>query len=257
MNKLCQIRGVSIGEGKPKIVVPIIESTLESIIERAKIMMTLPVDLVEWRSDAFEQVLDTEKTYEALQALRAEIEDTPLIFSFRTVREGGMREITMTQYTQVNSNAARSGLVDLIDLELISCQEVAHDNIKAVHDNGVLVMGSYHNFSSTPEKEVMIRMLMRMQDMGADIAKIAVMPNSAEDLLTLLNATFETAIKYGNRPIVTTAMSPAGLLSRLAGEVFGSSMTYGAVGKATAPGQIDVNLLKDVLDLLHQRSKKA
>ena len=43
-----------------------------------------------------------------------------------------------------------------------------------------------------------------------------------------------------------------GVISRLCGEVFGSSMTFGAAKKASAPGQMGVNDLSTVLDLLHK-----
>lgn len=251
MRKTYSIRGKTIGEGKPKIIVPIIEENETLIIEKAKSMVHLPIDVIEWRADAYEGIFDDKKTLDLLRSLRGIFPDKILIFSFRTVNERGKREISMEAYTTLNQMAAESGMVDMVDVELISCTEAAAENISRIHKAGVLVMGSYHNFVGTPEKAVLIRTLMKMQDMGADISKIAVMPTTADDLLTLLNATYETASKYGDKPIVTTAMSPSGLLSRLAGEIFGSSMTYGAVGEATAPGQISVELLNDVLNLLH------
>jgi 3-dehydroquinate dehydratase I len=251
MRKTYNIRGITVGEGKPKIIVPIIEKNEALIIEKAKSMLRFPIDVIEWRADAFEDVFDREKTLAVLRDLRNIFPNKILVFSFRTLKEGGDREISSEAYTQLNQIAAESGVVDMVDVALISCTDIAAENITRIHNAGVLVMGSYHNFVDTPEKAVLIRTLMKMQGMGADISKIAVMPNNADDLLTLLNATYETASKYGDKPIVATAMSPAGLLSRLAGEIFGSSMTYGAIGEATAPGQISVELLDDVLNLLH------
>ena len=256
MIKTYNIRGITIGEGKPKIIVPIIEKNEALIIEKANSMLHFPIDVIEWRADAFDNVFDREKTLAVLGNLREIFPNKILIFSFRLLKEGGDREISSEAYTHLNQIAAESGMVDLVDVALISCSEVAADNISRIHNAGVLVMGSYHNFVDTPEKAILIRTLMKMQGMGADISKIAVMPTTADDLLTLLNATYETASKYGDKPIVTTAMSPSGLLSRLAGEIFGSSMTYGAIGEATAPGQISVELLDDVLNLLHGEHNK-
>lgn len=87
--------------------------------------------------------------------------------------------------------------------------------------------------------------------MGADIPKIAVMPQSAGDVLTLLSATEEMARCYADRPIITMSMSSQGVISRLCGEVFGSSMTFGAVGQVSAPGQIPVDQLCQALEILH------
>ena len=91
-----------------------------------------------------------------------------------------------------------------------------------------------------------------LQFLWADIPKIAVMPQNRKDVLTLLAATEEMATNYADRPIITMSMAGTGVISRLCGEVFGSSMTFGAAKKASAPGQMGVNDLSTVLDLLHK-----
>lgn len=90
-----------------------------------------------------------------------------------------------------------------------------------------------------------------MQDMGADIPKIAVMPQSKKDVLTLLSATEEMTRCHATSPIITMSMADTGVLSRLCGEVFGSSMTFAAANKISAPGQMDVDDVNTVLTLLH------
>ena len=90
-----------------------------------------------------------------------------------------------------------------------------------------------------------------MQDMGADIPKIAVMPKSESDVITLLDATQEMHTKYADGPIITMSMGK-GVISRMCGEFFGSSMTFGAVGQVSAPGQTPVDQLSDVLAVLHR-----
>ena len=89
-----------------------------------------------------------------------------------------------------------------------------------------------------------------MQDLGADIPKIAVMPQNKKDVLTLLAATEEMASEYADRPIITMSMAGTGLISRLCGEVFGSALTFGAVGKASAPGQMNASDLREILTLI-------
>ena len=87
--------------------------------------------------------------------------------------------------------------------------------------------------------------------MGADILKIAVMPQSRKDVLTLLSAT-EEMDRRTTKPLITMSMGPVGMISRLCGEVFGSALTFGAVGKVSAPGQIGAKDLSHVLNLIHQ-----
>ena len=91
-----------------------------------------------------------------------------------------------------------------------------------------------------------------MQDMNADISKIAVMPACRQDVLTLLLATLEMTEKYADRPIITMSMAGTGVVSRLVGESFGSALTFGAASQASAPGQIDVEQLRQVLDIIHE-----
>ena len=91
-----------------------------------------------------------------------------------------------------------------------------------------------------------------MQELGADIPKIAVMPQNKKDVLILLSATREMSEEHADRPIITMSMAGTGVISRLCGEVFGSALTFGAAGKASAPGQMGVEDLKTVLELLHK-----
>lgn len=92
-----------------------------------------------------------------------------------------------------------------------------------------------------------------MEEAGADIAKIAVMPESTEDVLTLLSATCK-AKKELTCPVITMSMAGTGLISRLSGEVFGSCLTFGSAGNISAPGQIDALKLRSVLHILHENS---
>ena len=90
-----------------------------------------------------------------------------------------------------------------------------------------------------------------MQEYRADIPKIAVMPKSVADVITLLDATHTMKTQYADRPLITMSMGGKGVISRLAGEVFGSAFTFGAGKEASAPGQIQVADLRMVLEILH------
>ena len=123
--------------------------------------------------------------------------------------------------------------------------------IKTAHECGVKVIASNHDFRKTPPKAELISRMRKMQELGADISKIAVMPQSTEDVLTLLSATEEMRRCYADRPVITMSMAATGVISRVCGEVFGSALTFGAVGKASAPGQMGAGELKEMLTTLH------
>lgn len=246
------VRDVHIGEGIPKICVPVVGTTEKNIIEEAVALKNIPVDVVEWRADWFEDVCDYAKVERVLVRLREALGNLPLLFTFRTLREGGERNICVSDYAELNRKAARSGYVDLIDVEAFTGDEVVQGLIADAHACGVKVVASNHDFDKTPEKAEIIRRLCRMQELGADISKMAVMPRDKKDVLTLLSATEEMVREYADRPVVTMSMEGNGVISRLCGEVFGASMTFGAASKASAPGQIDVNELQMILGIIHK-----
>ena len=250
--KTVKIRNVEIGAGIPKICVPIVGVTKKDILEQAKALQTLPVDVVEWRIDWFEGVFDFDALVDALTELRAALGTLPLLMTFRTSKEGGEKAIDAEAYAELNIKAAQTGLVDLVDVEVFTGDEIVSRIIREAHAAGVKVVASNHDFDKTPDKEDIVGRLRKMQAMDADIPKIAVMPRSKRDVLTLLAATEEMATDYADRPIITMSMSGTGVISRLCGEVFGSALTFGAAAKASAPGQMGVEDLSTVLGLLHK-----
>lgn len=247
-----EVRNIKIGEGIPKICVPIVGVTKEEIISEAKTFDSIPVDVVEWRVDWFEGVFDIEQVKEVLAELRAALKDTPILFTFRTSKEGGEKAIEPRQYAELNKAVAATGNVDLVDVEVFTGDDIVKEIIEGAHSCGVKVVASNHDFDKTPDKVDIVGRLRKMQELGADIPKIAVMPQNKEDVLTLLMATEEMTRKYADRPIITMSMAGTGVISRLCGEVFGSALTFGAAKKASAPGQMGVEDLSTVLNLLHK-----
>ena len=249
--KILDVRGIKIGEGEPKVIVPIVGKNQEEILQRAELISRMKIHTVEWRADFYDDVLQADKVVQTAERLRGILNNIPILFTFRTKKEGGEKEISMEYYTRLNKSVAQSGYVDLIDVEVFSGDEIVIENINNIQGAGGLVVASNHDFFKTPEKEELVSRLRKMQDMNADILKIAVMPTNKEDVLTLLSATEEMYSKYADRPLITMSMGPMGVISRLSGEVFGSSMTFGAVGQVSAPGQIGVEELLSVLEILH------
>ena len=246
-----KVRNTVIGEGMPKICVPIVGVTKEAILEEARAITKLPADVVEWRIDWFENVFDFDKLVDVLKDLREVLGDMPILMTFRTSKEGGEKAIEDEVYADINIKAAQTGYVDLVDVEVFTGDEIVKKIIDGAHAAGVKVVASNHDFFKTPDKDDIVGRLRKMQDLGADIPKIAVMPQNKKDVLTLLAATEEMANEYADRPIITMSMAGTGVISRLAGEVFGSALTFGAAAKASAPGQMGVEDLKQVLTLLH------
>jgi 3-dehydroquinate dehydratase-1 len=247
------VRGVEIGTGKPKICVSNIGKTKEEILKLTADYNKIPMDVMEWRVDWFEDVEDTAKVIETAKEIRNVLDDAkPLLFTFRTSKEGGEYQLPDEVYAALNIAVAESGYVDLVDVEIFTGDEIVADMIEKIHAAGVKIIASNHDFDKTPSQADIVYRLRKMQDMGADIPKIAVMPTCKKDVITLLAATEEMATNFATQPIITMSMAAQGSVSRLSGEYFGSALTFGAGAAASAPGQVSADQLNEVLTIIHE-----
>ena len=184
----------------------------------------------------------------------SQLGEIPLLFTFRTAKEGGEKDISKEEYVALNKTVISTGNADLVDVELFMGQDILEELVVFAHENGVKVIASNHDFEKTPAEVEMVSRLCEMQKLGADILKIAVMPRDKEDVVRLLAATEEMRSQHATQPLVTMSMSSQGIITRIAGEAFGSAITFGAAGKTSAPGQLPVDELKQVLTILHNTS---
>lgn len=253
--KTVKLRNLEIGAGIPKICAPITAKTKEGIMYAAKSFTGLPIDIVEWRVDYFENAYDADDIRNVLHDLRNTLSNIPILMTFRTMEDGGQKAIDDKSYAELIIKSANPEYVDLVDVEVFSgngleVRKLTDKIIETVHASNIKVMASYHNFKNTPAKEDLIKRVDIMRILNADICKLAVMPICTGDVITLLDTT--EALHSIDMPIVTISMSKLGAISRISGEVFGSSITFGYTDKASAPGQISVNELNKLLILLHK-----
>lgn len=251
--KTLKIRNLELGSGMPAICVPNTGKTKEDILSLTRKYLELPMDIMEWRADWFEDVEDIAKVKDVLVKVRDILGDIPLLFTFRTQKEGGVHEIPVSHYIALNKAIAETGLADLIDVEIFTGDSLVTDCISFIHANKCKVIASNHDFQKTPDKEDIISRLCKMQDMNADVLKIAVMPQNKKDVLTLFSATEEMVREHATCPVVTMSMSDIGSISRISGGIFGSCLTFGSGETASAPGQIEAHVLKEAIRIIHDR----
>lgn len=254
VKRTAALGGVVLGEGRTKVIVPVTAETFDEIKEQIASIAKLGgqtasgawngVDVVEWRMDFLAPSIDVLSALETLVGFT----DLPVLATFRTADEGG-KAIEASAYRDLLLAVARSGKVSAIDVEAFRDESTVREVIDGAHEAGVAVLASYHDFHATPAAEEIIARFEAMDAAGADVLKLACMPASVDDLLVLLNATHRASRTF-DRPLITVAMGPIGVLSRIAGGVFGSCATFAAVGRGSAPGQIPVSDLRPALDLL-------
>lgn len=239
------IKNITFQEGIPKICIPLTSCNLENLKEEVNFLKNYNYDLVEWRIDCFE-----EDILHGLNTVYHACGDKPILVTCRTVDEGGNANITIDEYVVLYKKIIDSHICDLIDVQVMLPVHKIKQLIQYAHNHGVNVIGSYHNFKSTPSYDSLMEKMQYMQQLHVDICKFALMPKRSEDVLTVLQFTND-ASKAFQTPLITMSMSKLGMISRMCGELFGSCMTFAACKNTSAPGQISVNQMQQILDILH------
>lgn len=253
MKTIVKVKHLALGSGRPKICVPMMgasQSDLESELVSIKILRHA-IDLVEWRVDYFQHANEPGKVIDALKIIREHLPETPLLFTFRTLAEGGKGVISNEGYQKLYEKVVASKMVDLIDLELFLEASLVSDVVKTAKKAGCKVVISNHDFNKTPVVEEMVNQLQEAREMGADIPKLAVMPKDAADVLALQEATRMASEDLHLGPLITMSMGTLGMISRISGHLFGSCLTFGAATVTSAPGQIPVEDLYHILEVLY------
>ena len=245
------IRGCCIGEGRPKVIIPIVEHTEAAILKTAAQFSTLRADCVEWRVDWFEGFQSPAAIARCVAKLRVALKDKLFLVTFRTKAEGGNVELTHEEYLRFLHTVLDTDCADLLDIEFFTAGADLPALVEQAHSAGVAVVCSSHDFAKTPPRAELVHRMVQMQQAGADLPKLAVMPQCRSDVLELLAATAEMADLHPETPVITMSMGALGAVSRLAGEAFGSAMTFANPGQASAPGQVSLDIVNEVLDALH------
>lgn len=239
---------------RPEICIPVTDTTRDRIIQRAREFALLPAELVEWRVDFFAGY--EKEIISVVKELREILREKKLIFTLRTVQEGGEENGSRFDYAVLLSDVAASGLADYVDVEIRRDPDMVQTVIRAAGQSGTRVIGSFHDFTRTPSEEEILHILEEAKECGADMGKVACMPSGdaekgREDAVRLLAATEHIKEKHPDFPLITMCMGEAGKMTRLYGGLYGSEVSFGCVGRASAPGQIELSEMKDVFDKLY------
>jgi len=244
------IRDTVIGAEKVLICLPLSAGQKSRLLAQAVEIKKLGPDLIEWRVDCFEHVEERNKCLQTLKELRKEIGSIPLLFTCRSGLEGGQSTISEAMRLDLVTGALISGDIDIVDIELSSGAGFIDSMEKVRAQNRCKLILSYHNFDETPDEEFIVDKLLQAEKMGADIAKVAVMPQSNGDVLTLLSATSRARAGRVKIPMITISMGTIGAISRLGGGIFGSDITFAMGIDSSAPGQLPIGDVRKVMDII-------
>ncbi|MCL6175960.1 type I 3-dehydroquinate dehydratase [Acinetobacter baumannii] len=230
-----------------KTIVPITAKTKEQALAQAQVIAnTADADLAEFRIDLLSFASDTKQVIALGHELKKILGNKPMIATIRTKNEGGQLEISDAYYGKTYQAYLKNPFMDWLDVEMFRDQKVVSEIVQKAHQKKVLVVMSNHDFQKTPNQDEIEKRLLKQDQMGADVLKIAVMPKSKQDVFTLMNATLKVS-QQTTKPLLTMSMGQLGTISRVATANMGGSYSFGMIGQASAPGQIDVTKLKQIL----------
>lgn len=247
------VRNVSIGDGKPKICVPIMGKTRDEVLKETKNILTYSPDILEWRADFLEEeVIEGEVHNAILREIRELVKDIPILYAFRTLEEGG-KEIDEEAYKELILDIANAEVCDLLDVEVFKLKTKARDIVDEIHSfSSVKVIGSYHNFELTPDTAELVYRFSVIDNCNADILKISTMPRKKKDVMRIMTATILTHTRPNCKPLVGISMGRLGRPTRLLGGFTGSAITFAEAGKPSAPGQVDIRDMKEMIESLER-----
>lgn len=236
------VGSVVLGPNPVKVLASLMPADTEELLDEADKFAAAPVDIFEWRADYF-QTLTHATLISAGAALQGNTAK-PVLWTLRTDREGGLFTGDEDKYLETVDYIAKIGLFDAMDIELERGDVVPI--VEAAHKTNTTVVMSYHNFETTPAIETIMAKFEKMAASGADVLKIALMPTTPEDVLTLMQATLLARRTY-DVPVLSMSMGAAGQATRIMGSLYGSCATFASLTKASAPGQVSAQTLGEYL----------
>ena len=235
------------------ICVPIVGPTVEDILSQVQEAVQAKVDLIELRPDMWMKCSNiSEDKYIAtivtfVEEVYSKVAGMPVLFTWRTIGEGGETPLCSDNYIKLLQAIVDQDLVQAIDVELFAYTEEIGSIMQQAHQQGMQTVMSYHNFQSTPDIETLYVYAERMVSVGVQVIKFALMPSTNEEVLSVLQFTKELTERYPQLPRITMSMGQLGQMTRTCGHVFGNCLTFGTLGQASAPGQVEVAVLQQLL----------
>ncbi|MCT3132538.1 type I 3-dehydroquinate dehydratase [Lactococcus lactis] len=224
---------------KTKIVVPIMLTELAEL-EKVSVSDYRTADIVEWRAD----FLSADEILEMAPKFFEKFKESKILFTLRTVREGGNIQVSEKKYLQILKEILTYNPA-YIDVEFFT-HGPSFAALKDFRDKMVL---SYHNFDEVPTD--LTNRLIKMHEEGTAFVKVAVMPERECDVLDLLQITRDMTLEYGDH-FISMAMGDLGRLSRISGYLTGSCWTFASLENTSAPGQISLKETEYILDILEK-----
>ena len=213
-----------------KIAMPVFQKDKDSVLKAGRNYIKRGADILELRIDGLD-----EPNTKVVRNIIEEI-DFPTIITNRVRSEGGSFKGSEEERMAILQEC--SDIADYVDIELQTDLEY----INSIKKSGVKTIISFHDFKETPPIDDLVAIIKKEKRIG-DIAKIAVMPKDLEDTIIIL------AILSRCKNTIAISMGELGSYTRIIASKFSSPITFAAGEDKTAPGQIDIETMKLMMNM--------
>ena len=242
------------------VAIPIKSGNVKENEEIIKRVLESNPDLIEFRFDYIDEI--SELTPDFVKSLLDLVRPNILsIFTFRDPSEGGQCELNKEQRTKIIKLLIKAQ-PEYFDIEMNTEIENLRDIINFANENEVKLIFSYHDFDKTPSLEVATSIFEKFKDKLLNnhlvdfltfkkiTYKLIFTAKNFEDNLIPIKLCRDISEKEKEQGIISFCMGELGIFSRITCVKFGSLLTYGSLEDKTAPGQINIEKIREIHQLL-------
>lgn len=219
---------------------PIVSKDVESARSDVKLAKESGADIVELRLDYLDNIYESGLK----QMIRAG--GVPKIVTLRRKKDGGNFRGTEKERIRILEKACLLG-ADYVDVEYDA-------DFKVTRGAVTKVICSYHDFERTPGVQGLLNILETCleNEPRPGVVKIVTMATKYADNIAIFEFLEKAKDVAGDVNVVSFCMGEKGVLSRVLCTKFGSFLTFAALGKGkeSAPGQVDIKLMKEFHGLI-------
>lgn len=225
---MLRVKDIVFGEGRPKLLVPLTARTQEELVQQARVAVQSAADVIEWRLDFYEDLLEKEALLDTLRLVRMETREKVLLATLRTTESGGVHESSLNTYKELCMTVAQSGAIDLIDLELHQVEFLGRQFVQTIKASKVAIIMSSYDLRQTPADGQLVFQIGMMNQFGADMGRVVTMPQQLSDVLRMMGIAQRTR-GMNHLPLAILSLGDLGKVTRVSGELIGSVFTTGSI----------------------------
>jgi len=233
---------------------------IEAIKLTIKKILDVKPELIEFRFDYIDDIVNLSPFF--LKDLLVSIPKSVFsIFTFRASSEGGQIDIGLSERLKI-INMLIEAKPSYFDIEMRTDLEVLRNIINLTNSHGVKLIFSYHDFDKTPSYEKVLNIFENFKETLLEnhivdfltfkklTYKLIFTAKNFEDNLIPIKLCKTVSEKEKDQAIISFCMGELGILSRILCVKFGSFLTFGSYEEETAPGQVNVKIIREIHQLL-------